>query len=270
MHNVTLEFSRMALLSTSDCLAVYDSDKPDPNQRAAKWCGNMPYASNQQQVNPPPGKLVLHSGTAYLEWTTYQRTTGAKGFSATWAFTARDASASAPTAVCGGGVLTAGTGTLVDTAPEDTDGQLYYKGTNCRRVIQAPLGSVVRLTVRKWTIPTSTGAGAVTLCRGSDVDVACGGKDDPAYLAVMNTYGKAPRVGFVEEIPDRAVVVQWATPYSQYTAMSTGFELDWTFDPPCTFGQPPPQGNPIRCIRSCLLVCTRWPHVAAACCLLRP
>ena len=60
----------MALDSSSDCLTTHDSDKADPNQRAAKWCGKMPYYDSTKQTNPAPDKLVLHSGTALLVWTT--------------------------------------------------------------------------------------------------------------------------------------------------------------------------------------------------------
>ena len=113
---ITLEFSRLDLDSSSDCLKIYDSDKADEFQVAAHWCGDMP---NSNSKTGTPGKLVLHSGKAYFEWTTYKTSTP-DGFTATWSFTDRPAaSATAPSPICGGGVLTAGTGSLVDTFPKE-------------------------------------------------------------------------------------------------------------------------------------------------------
>jgi hypothetical protein len=240
---ITLIFSRMELASSGDCLTVYDSNEADPFQQAAKWCGEM--SDNQ---NPAPGKLVLHSGNAHLVWETYQRTSGAKGFAASWEFTAPSSDSSVPTPMCGGGVLTADTGTLVDMVP-GTDDELYYKGMNCRRVIQAPIGSVVRLKVKKWDLPTTYGAGTVTLCRGADVDVGCSSSAN-SFLAKMNSYGQKPAIGFVEEVPDNAVVVWWTTPTSQSTEMATGFELEWSFDPPCESHHP----KTVCCALACCMV----------------
>jgi len=135
-NEVTLSFSRMHLASSGDCLEVYDGATADPNQRAAKWCGTMPYSSAGRQLNPVPGELVLHSGSAHLVWTTYRTASNGKGWSASWEFTGKSPGGATP--ICGGGgtaALTSGTGTLVDTLPDST-GALYYQGMSCRRARQ--------------------------------------------------------------------------------------------------------------------------------------
>lgn len=65
---ITLTFTRMSVDSSSDCLRVYDSDKADPYQLAASFCGD--------RSSSGIGPLVLHSGKAFFEWKTYSRTSG--------------------------------------------------------------------------------------------------------------------------------------------------------------------------------------------------
>jgi hypothetical protein len=218
---IRLEFGRLGLADSSDCLKVYDSDSADQYQVAAEFCGTRPVSTA-----PTPTSLVLHSGKALLVWTTGSSNSGS-GWSVAWSFT--DAVADGRSAICGGGALSSNRGRLVESK---NGGPLqFYHGTVCRRAIVGPVGSTVDLKVNKFDVSTTQNGGRVSLCRGSDTGVLCR-TNDPAFLVDLNSYGNKPSIGQVSGIPTNAVVVQWAVPNGASYAMDYGWELEWSFDPP--------------------------------------
>lgn len=208
---IKITFNRMALHDSGDCLEIIDGYvKTGFKSVAAQFCGSRSTA---------PTSLILHSGGALLTWKT-SSSGSLTGWDFSWAFTSKPAS-STTRAICAGNVLTGSKGVLADAVGSGSAN--YFHGTVCTSAIVGLPGSVVKLHFKTMSIRGSATLGLY--------------KSDPKTYFVTNDGQMAKssetypfQAGHIEIFPYSAVTLNWATTKMASYPVSTGWELDWSFD----------------------------------------
>ena len=167
---VAIEFVRLSVRNSYDCLEVHDTatlDTTDKTHMMAEFCGQRTIGTT------PPALLRSEGRSVTFRWDNLP-TGYSKGFELRWRFVAPPAS---PASVCGpGGALVSATGTLSDRVATSSR-TLAAEGARCSRIIKGPPGTVVRVQFNYLKMPTTSSL------KFSRVSAAAGDRYHPLMTA---------------------------------------------------------------------------------------